>query len=67
MSQKCFVNIKTKLMEAEFLGVYQYSNVIEPSLMVGGHNGGVIAYPVAVVRVGTELKEVKLSSVLFKK
>jgi hypothetical protein len=67
VDKECYVTIKTKVTEAEFIGVFQYSNVIDPSPMRGGHNGGVIAYPVAVVKVGTELKEVKLTSVIFKR
>lgn len=32
-----------------FHGFYQKSNVIPPSPLVGGHGGGVIAYPVAII------------------
>ena len=32
-----------------FHGFYQESNVIPPSPSVGGHSGGVIAYPVAII------------------
>ena len=32
-----------------FHGFYQESNVIPPSPLVGGHSGGVIAYPVAII------------------
>lgn len=31
------------------------------------HPGGVIAYPIAAVRVDEKIKEVKLSDVIFKK
>ena len=30
-------------------GIFQFSNVIGESYMVGGHPGGVIAYPVAII------------------
>ncbi len=66
MDKECYVKIKTELVEAEFIGVYQYSGVIEPSPMIGGHPGGVIAYPVAVVKLNEKLKEVKLSDITFK-
>ena len=33
----------------KLLGVFQYSDIIEPAVALGGHSGGVIAYPVAVV------------------
>ncbi|MGM0835997.1 MAG: hypothetical protein ACQEV7_07560 [Bacillota bacterium] len=65
MGEKCYVNIKTKITEAEFIGVFQKSEVIDPSPLRGGHSGGVSAYPVAVVKVGTELKEVRITSVYF--
>lgn len=32
-----------------FHGFFQRSMVIKPSIMVGGHSGGVIAYPVAII------------------
>lgn len=32
-----------------FHGLFQDSDVYAPSLMVGGHNGGVVAGPVAIV------------------
>lgn len=32
-----------------FHGIYQESRVIPPSPLVGGHSGGVIAYPVAII------------------
>lgn len=53
------------MFEAEFIGVYQYSQVIEPSPMIGGHPGGVIAYPIAIVKLNEKLKEVKLSDITF--
>lgn len=30
-------------------GLFQFSQIIKPSHLIGGHDGGVIAYPVAVV------------------
>lgn len=30
-------------------GIFQWSEIHRPSLMVGGHNGGVVAYPTALV------------------
>ncbi|MGY0692965.1 hypothetical protein ACW2QC_09280 [Virgibacillus sp. FSP13] len=62
----CYIKVKSDWVEAEFIGVYQYSDVIGASPMVGGHPGGVIAYPLAVVRIGGKFKEVKLANVLFK-
>lgn len=65
MDKNCFVKIKSEMFEAEFIGVYQYSQVIEPSPMIGGHPGGVIAYPIAIVKLNEKLKEVKLSDITF--
>lgn len=45
----CKVKIDDKWQTVTFHGVFQYSDVIAPSPMVGGHPGGTIAYPVAVV------------------
>ena len=30
-------------------GIYQHSEILPPSLLVGGHGGGVVAYAYAVV------------------
>ncbi|MEK3996706.1 hypothetical protein MKY29_18490 [Psychrobacillus sp. FSL K6-2365] len=65
MEKDCFVKIKAELIEAEFMGVYQYSNVLGESPMIGGHRGGVVAYPIAVVKINGMLKEVKLSEITF--
>lgn len=65
MSVKCYVKVGKGHIEGEYIGTFQYSNVIEPSMFVGGHNGGVDAYPVAVVRSGAKLLQVRLSDVVF--
>nr|WP_259547956.1 hypothetical protein [Heyndrickxia oleronia] len=65
MDKNCCVKIKSELTEAEFIGVFQYSKVIDPSPMIGGHPGGIIAYPIAVVKLNGKLKEVKLSDITF--
>lgn len=66
LGKDCYVKIKSELVKADFIGVYQYSMVLEPSPMIGGHPGGVIAYPIAVVKLNEKLKEVKLSEITFK-
>ncbi|MCM3239075.1 hypothetical protein M3589_15230 [Heyndrickxia oleronia] len=65
MDKNCCVKIKSELIEAEFIGVFQYAQVIDPSPMIGGHPGGIIAYPIAVVKLNEKLKEVKLSDITF--
>ena len=51
----CKASIDGGWREVPFYGVFQYSDVIGPSLMAGGHPGGVIAYPVAVVELENQL------------
>jgi len=49
-----------------FHGFYQESNVIPPSPLVGGHSGGVIAYPVAIIEDKKgKLMEVEATSIQF--
>lgn len=67
MEKDCYVNIKDDLVEAEFVGVYQYSNIIDASPMIGGHPGGVIAYPVALVKLHGKFKEVDPSKITMKR
>lgn len=67
MNKDCYININDDLVEGEFVGIYQYSNVIDPSPMLGGHDGGVIAYPIAIVKISGKLKEVDISELTFKR
>lgn len=48
---------------ANFHGIFQKSYIIEPSLMIGGSQGGVVAYPVAVVELDDGPFEVSLEHV----
>lgn len=47
--KKCEVNCNGKKYTGDFYGIFQFSSVVDPSIMVRGHAAGVIAYPVAVV------------------
>lgn len=67
MDKECYVKVKSEMVEAQFIGVFQCSNVIPPSPMIGGHPGGVIAYPIALVKIDDRIKEVKVSDIVFKK
>lgn len=49
MNRVCLAKIGESWEKAELMGVYQHSEIVHPSLMVGGHGGGVIAAPMAVV------------------
>lgn len=66
LDKDCYVDIKGDLVEAEFMGIYQYSTVIDSSPMVGGHPGGVIAYPIALIKLHGKFKEVDPSKITFK-
>lgn len=67
MDKECYVKIDSDWKRAEFMGVFQYSNVIDPSPMKGGHKGGTIAYPLALVRLNGKIIETKVTNVLFEK
>lgn len=48
----CYINIKNgKKEKALFHGWNFVSNVVEPSPMIGGHPGGVIAYSTGIVEL----------------
>ncbi|TYS55807.1 hypothetical protein FZD47_25460 [Bacillus infantis] len=64
-NENCCIKVNSELVKAEFIGVFQYSHVLDPSPMIGGHQGGVVAYPLAVVKHNGKLKEVKLSEITF--
>lgn len=63
--EKCKVFSKKEWIEAEYVGVFQRSDVIGESMMVGGHPGGTVACPVVVAKVNNELKEFLLGEVKF--
>lgn len=63
----CFVLHKKEWVEAEYMGLFQFSQVIDPSPLIGGHPGGVIAYPVAVVKINDKLVEYGTHAVKFSK
>lgn len=47
--KKCEVNCNGEKRTADFYGIFQFSSIVDPPLMVRGHSAGVISYPVAVV------------------
>lgn len=48
----CYIRIKKdKEEKALFHGWNFVSNVVEPSIMIGGHPGGVIAYSTGIVEL----------------
>lgn len=64
--EKGFV-VETEWVEAGLYDFFQYSEPIAPSVMVGGHPGGVVAYPMALVRLESgEFKTVNANKVRMK-
>lgn len=64
--EKGFVK-ETKWVTAELYDFFQFSNPIAPSVMIGGHPGGVVAYPMALVRLESgEFKTVNANKVRMK-
>ena len=63
----CYISIKKgKKEKALFHGWNFVSNVVEPSLMIGGHPGGVIAYSTEIVELENgKVIEVMPSSITF--
>lgn len=62
MERPCKVNGE----EAIFHGFFSRATVIESSPMVGGHPGGTIAYPVAVVEFKDgKVKTSEVGSIVF--
>lgn len=60
----CFVQLKTGKEPAVLMGIFQESIVVPPSPMVGGHTGGVVAHPVAVIRMkDNTLKKVHVNQI----
>lgn len=60
----CHVKIGSEYYPAKFIEVFQYSDVIVEH-DIHGTSRGVVAYPVAVVRHGSKLKQVKLTDMVF--
>ncbi len=43
------MDYKYRDKQVKLHGIFQMSTVVPPSNMIGGHTGGVVAYPVAVI------------------
>lgn len=59
----CLVLLSDGWKKAKFIGVFQFSEPIDASPLVGGHPGGVVAFPVAVVECEGELLSERLDRV----
>lgn len=58
--QKTFTKEVNDYDYGTLVGIFQYSQVLDPSPLKGGHMGGVETYPVAVVQVDNTLVQTKL-------
>lgn len=64
-TRPCLITLGGIKQKGTFHGIYQYSKTHGASALVGGFSAGTDAYPVAIVEVSGELKEVRVSSVFF--
>ena len=63
--EPCLAKIGKYWERADFIGVFQYSYTHGDSPMVGGYKAGQVSYPVAVVRFGGKLYQLKLDEIDF--
>lgn len=66
IKERCLLQTgKDEHMEVEYVGVFQRSRIIDASPLRGGHSGGVVAGPVAVIKRNGRLEEVDLNKLSF--
>lgn len=65
IQEDCLAKIGKYWERAYFIGVFQYSYTHGDSPMVGGYKAGQVSYPVAVVRFGGKLYQLKLDEIDF--
>lgn len=64
MINKCkYLSDEGEIVVADLYGIFQFSSIVSPSLMVGGDNGGVIAYPVAVIGDRGQIRQIKITRI----
>lgn len=64
MINRCkYLNDEGEIVVAELYVFFQFSSIIPPSLRIGGHNGGVIAYPVAVIGDRGHIRQIKINRI----
>ena len=63
--EPCLAKIGKNWERADFLGVFQYSYTHGDSPMVGGYKAGQVSYPVAAVRSGGKLYQLKFDEIDF--
>ncbi|MDU2557436.1 MAG: hypothetical protein E7C95_00520 [Anaerococcus prevotii] len=64
MINRCkYLNDEGEIVVADLYGIFQYSTIIQPSLMIGGDSGGVTAYPVAVIGDRGQIRQIKINRI----
>ncbi|WP_105300564.1 hypothetical protein [Anaerococcus marasmi] len=64
MINRCkYLNDEGEIVVADLYGIFQYSTITQPSLMIGGSPGGVIAYPVAVIVDSGKIRQIKINRI----
>lgn len=63
MNRCKYLNDEGEIVVAELYGFFQFSSIIPPSLMIGGHSGGVTAYPVAVIGDRGQIRQIKINRI----
>ena len=64
-TEPCLAKIGKYWERADFIGVFQYSYTHGDSPFVGGYKAGQVSYPIAVVRFGGKLYQLKLDEIDF--
>ena len=64
MINKCkYLSDEGEIVVADLYGIFQFSLIVSPSLMIGGDAGGVIAYPVAVIGDRGQIRQIKINRI----
>ena len=64
MINKCkYLSDEGEIVVADLYGIFQFSSIVSPSLMIGGDAGGIIAYPVAVIGDRGQIRQIKITRI----
>lgn len=64
MINKCkYLSDEGEIVVADLYGIFQFSSIVSPPLMIGGDAGGGIAYPVAVIGDRGQIRQIKITRI----